>query len=108
MFRNYFKIAWRSLLQNKSLAFINILGLAIGMAFAILIGLWIQYETSFDQFHVNKKRIAVVRKNTLFNNQKNTATSMPLPLSDELKKNYPEIERVSRMSWNESHSLMIG
>jgi ABC-type antimicrobial peptide transport system permease subunit len=108
MFRNYFKIAWRNLLQNKGLAFINIFGLAIGMAFAILIGLWIQYETSFDQFHVNKKRIAVVRKNTLFNNQKNTATSMPLPLSDELKKNYPEVERVSRMSWNESHSLMIG
>ena len=47
MLKNYFKIAWRNLLKNKSLSFINIVGLAIGMAFAMLIGLWIQYETSF-------------------------------------------------------------
>ena len=54
MFRNYFKIAWRSMIQNKGLAFINIFGLAIGMAFAILIGLWIKYETSFDQLVYSK------------------------------------------------------
>lgn len=47
MFKNYLKIAWRSLLRNKGLAFINIFGLAIGMAFALFISLWIQYETSF-------------------------------------------------------------
>jgi putative ABC transport system permease protein len=108
MLRNYFKIAWRNLLKNKGLSFINIFGLAIGMAFAMLIGLWIQYETSFDAFHANKNRIAVVRKNTLFNNQKNTGTSVPLPLYDELKRNYPEIKRASRMSWTEPHSVLLG
>jgi putative ABC transport system permease protein len=106
MFKNYFKIAWRSLLQNKGLAFINIFGLAIGMAFALLIGLWIQYETSFDQFHKNINRLALIRKHNLFNNQKSTATSQPVPLHDELKRNYPEIKRLTRIDNNE-HSLVI-
>jgi predicted permease len=108
MFKNYFKIAWRSLLQNKGLAFINIFGLAIGMAFALLIGLWIQYETSFDEFHVNKNRIAQVRKHTLFNNKKNTEEAMPLPLYEELKHNYPEIKSVSRLQASKDYSLMVG
>ena len=108
MLKNYLKIAWRSLLQNKGLAFINIFGLAIGMAFALLIGLWIQYETSFDAFHENKDRLALIRKNTLFNNEKNTAAAMPLPLYDELKRNYPEIKRLSRIEGSIEHSLMVG
>jgi putative ABC transport system permease protein len=107
MLKNYFKIAWRSLLRNKGLAFINIFGLAIGIAFALLIGLWIQYETSFDKFHVNKDRIAMVRKHSLFNNQKSTARNQPLPLYDELKANYPEIKRLSRII-DGQHSLMTG
>ena len=78
MLKNYFKIAWRNLLRNKGLSFINIFGLAIGMAFAMLIGLWIQYETSFNKFHQNIDRIALVRKNTLFNNEKNTQVGIPL------------------------------
>ena len=72
MLKNFFKVAWRNILRQKGLSFINISGLAIGMAFAMLIGLWIQYETSFDKFHVNADRIAIVRKNTLFNNEKNS------------------------------------
>lgn len=107
MFKNYLKIAWRSLLQNKGLAFINIFGLAIGMAFALLIGLWIQYETSFDTFHVNKDRIALIRKHNLFNNQKSTATGQPVQLYDELKRNYPDVKRLSRID-NSNHSLMVG
>ena len=109
MLKNYFKIAWRNLLQNKGLSFINIFGLAIGMAFAMLIGLYIQYETGFDQFHVNKDRLAIIRKNTLFNGDKKTAASLPLPLYDELKRNYPEIKRITRFSQGgENTSLMIG
>lgn len=107
MFKNYFKIAWRSLMQNKGLAFINIFGLAIGMAFTLLIGLWIQHEVSYDNFHKNKDRIGLIRKHTKFNNQKNTATNQPLPLYDELKRNYPEIKRLSRIDDGE-YSLMVG
>jgi putative ABC transport system permease protein len=107
MLKNYLKIAWRSLLQNKGLAFINIFGLAIGMAFTLLIGLWIQYETSFDQFHKNINRLALVRKNNLFNNQKTTATGQPVQLYDELQRNYPEIKRLTRI-YSNYHSLVVG
>ena len=51
MFQNYLKIAVRNLLRNKAFSAINILGLAVGMASAILILLWIQNEVSHDRFH---------------------------------------------------------
>ncbi len=108
MFKNYFKIAWRNLLRNKGLSFINIFGLAIGMAFAMLIGLWIEYEVSYNKFHKNLDRLGLVRKNTLFNNEKNTQVGIPLPLYDELKTNYPEIKRVTRADWGSPHSLIVG
>ena len=57
MLKNYFKIAFRNMLRNKAFSFINISGLAIGMAAAILILLWIQNEVSYDQFHEKKERI---------------------------------------------------
>jgi putative ABC transport system permease protein len=108
MFLSYLKIAWRHLLQNKGLTFINVFGLATGMAFAILIGLWIKYETSFDQFHVNKDRISFVYKNTFFNNERNTQEAVPLPLYYSLKSEYPEVKRVTRMDWGSDYSLAVG
>jgi putative ABC transport system permease protein len=108
MLKNYIRVAWRHLLHNKMLSFINIFGLAIGMTFAILIGMWIWYETSYDSFHVNKDRLALVMQHTLYNNQKNTQGGTPLPLYYELKNNYPEVKRASRITWNEDHSLVSG
>ena len=57
MIKNYLKIAFRNLLRNKAFSIINISGLAIGMASAILILLWIKNEVSYDQFHEKKQRI---------------------------------------------------
>ena len=108
MLTNYLKIAWRNLWHNKAMSFINIFGLAIGMAFAMLTGLWIQYEISFDSFHKNKDHIARVMKNSLFNDHRNTQELTPLPLYYELKSNYPEVKRASRVSFAEAHSLMTG
>jgi putative ABC transport system permease protein len=108
MFRNYLKIAWRNIFRNKTLSFINIFGLSVGMAFAMLIGMWIIFEKSYDGFHKNLDRLAIVRKHTLFNSEKNTQISVMLPLYDELKNNYPEIKRASRMDWGNYHSLIVG
>jgi predicted permease len=108
MFQNYFKVGLRNLLKNKAYSFINVGGLAVGMAVAILIGLWIKYELSFDDFHKNKERIAIVLKHTLFNNEKNTQAAIPLPLYDELKANYPEVKRATRYSWEFDRSLVVG
>ena len=57
MFRNYLKIAWRNLLRNKIYAFINIAGLAIGLACAMLILLYVKDEVSYDRFHENANNI---------------------------------------------------
>jgi ABC-type antimicrobial peptide transport system permease subunit len=88
MLRNYFKIAWRNLLKSKGYSFINIAGLAIGMAVALLIGLWIWDECSFDQYHRNYDRIAQVKQNSMNNGEVQTWTTVPYPLAAELRKNY--------------------
>ena len=69
MLKNYFKIAWRNLEKNKGYSAINIGGLAIGMAVAILIGLWIYDELSFNKFHKNYEHIAQVMIKGNFNGQ---------------------------------------
>ena len=57
MLKNFFKIAFRNLWRSKGFSAINIIALAIGMASAIIILLWIQNEVSYDQFHEKKDRI---------------------------------------------------
>src|SRR5688500_2437554 len=108
MLRNYLKVAWRHLLQNKGLSFINIFGLATGMAFAILIGLWIKYETSYDSHNENRDRIAMILKHTPFNDQKNTQQATPLPLYYEMRSNHPEVKRATRMDWTGDYSMAVG
>ena len=65
MFKNYFKTAWRNLLKDKMHSFINIVGLSIGMAVAILIGLWMYDELSFNKDFENYNRIAQVYQNLI-------------------------------------------
>ena len=88
MIKNYFKIAWRNLGKNKMHSFINIAGLSIGMAVAMLIGLWIYDEVSFDKNFGNYDRIAQVIQNVTNNGEVQTWTNVPYPLADELRKNY--------------------
>ena len=88
MFKNYFKIAWRNLAKHKMHSFINIAGLSIGMAVAILIGLWMYDELSFDKNFKNCDRIAQVVQNVTNNGEVQTWETVPYPLAEELRKNY--------------------
>jgi len=89
MIKNYFKIAWRNVVQRKGHSFINIGGLAVGMAVAILIGLWIYDELSFNKYHKNYDRIAQVMRNFTFEGKTETGgQSNPVPLSAELLHAY--------------------
>jgi putative ABC transport system permease protein len=88
MIKNYLKTAWRNLIKNKVNSFINIAGLSVGMAVAILIGLWIWDELSFDQYHQNYNRIAQVEQNLKNNGNIDTWGATPYPLANELRKNY--------------------
>ena len=66
MIKSYFTMGWRTLLRNKGYSIINIGGLAIGMAVAILIGLWVYDEISYDKNLSNYTRIARVMQNPRF------------------------------------------
>ncbi|WP_295791486.1 ABC transporter permease [Mucilaginibacter sp.] len=72
MIKNYFKTAWRNLVKNKVHSFINIVGLSVGMAVAMLIGLWIWDELSFDKFTKNHDNIAQVIQNVTNNGEVQT------------------------------------
>ena len=98
MIKSYFKTAWRSLLRGRSFSLINIGGLAIGMAGASLILLWLQNEISFDKFHINKDRLYEVYG--LTNNTDGRPTVIPVvpqPLGPAIKQNFPEVEGQTRV-----------
>ena len=96
MLRNFFKVTVRNLWRSKSFSAINILGLAIGMASALLIGLWINNELSVDRFYTHKDRIYRMYGREMINGMMDAGARTPSPLAAELKKNYPEVEDASR------------
>ncbi|HXD78789.1 MAG TPA: ABC transporter permease [Puia sp.] len=93
---NFFKVTVRNLWRNKSFTIINILGLAVGMASALLIGLWINNELSVDRFYANADRIYHVYSREKTNGNVIAWGRAPSPLVPELQKNYPEVEAASR------------
>lgn len=109
MLRSNFKIGWRHLLKNKGYSFINIGGLATGMAVAILIGLWIFDELSFDRYHKNHARIAQVMRNGTLSGETYTTPYLPFALGDELKTKYSENFKHVVMAWPAGdHILSVG
>jgi len=88
MLKNFFKTAWRNLGKSKMHSFINIIGLSIGMAIAILIGLWMYDELSFNKNFQNYDHIAQVIQNVTNNGEVQTWKAVPYPLAGELRKNY--------------------
>ena len=108
MFRNYFKTAWRNLKKNKIYSFINIGGLAIGMSVAMIIGLWVWDELSFDKSHKNYDRIGQVWQFVKFGAEKSSYNSVPIPLGSELRNKYADFAAVSVSTYNRTTILTIG
>jgi putative ABC transport system permease protein len=109
MIQNYLKIAWRNLTKNKASSFINISGLAVGMAVAILIGLWMYDELSFDTSFPNYKKIAVCMQNQFINNETDTWNSEAITLGPALRANYgSSFKHVLMASWTGDHLLTLG
>ena len=99
MFKNYFKIAWRSLWKNKTASFINIAGLAVGLTCCLLMVLYMQHELSYDKFQMKGDRIVRVIMEYSFNGghvTKGNFTSTKVFPS--FKRNFPEVEEGVRMS----------
>ncbi|HET9826775.1 MAG TPA: ABC transporter permease [Chitinophagaceae bacterium] len=98
MIKNYFKTAWRSFLARKSFSVINVAGLSVGMAGAIVILLWLQNEISFDKFHSHKNELYQVYG--LTNSTDGHPSAIPVvsqPLGPALKQKFPEVEAQTRV-----------
>src|SRR4051794_13147995 len=109
MIKNYFKVAWRNLFKSKGASFINIAGLAIGMAVAMLIGFWIYDEFSFNKYHKNYDRIAVVMQFQTGNGNIYTGRAIPFPLGEELQsKHGSDFKYLVMSSWEGDHILSLG
>ncbi|SHJ44711.1 ABC-type transport system, involved in lipoprotein release, permease component [Maribacter aquivivus] len=96
MFKNYLKIAWRNLIRNKGFSILNIAGLSIGLTVFTLIILWINFELGFDRFHENQERIYEVNNQYDVEGEIWTWNSTPKAMAPAIKKDYPEVERISR------------
>ncbi len=96
MFRSYITATIRTLLKNRGLTAINILGLAIGMASVILIALYIQYEFSYDRHHVNATRIYRVFRTVSMENTTSVSPRASGALAPALKRDFPEVQEAIR------------
>ena len=108
MLKNYFKVALRNLTANKAHSLINISGLAVGMAVAMLIGLWIWDELSFDHSFPQHDRLAMVMQNMKWNGAVSTSRGTPFPTADELRTRYgSDFKRVVIGSRTNNHVLSV-
>jgi putative ABC transport system permease protein len=108
MFQNYFRTAWRNLLRNRSYSVVNIPGLTIGMAVALLIGLWVQYQYSYDRWLPGYKQMAQVRMRFVRNGETVQMIGTPLPLTQALRQEVPGIQWAAHTDWMGTHGLVAG
>ncbi len=107
MFRNYLTTVLRNIKKHKSYSFINISGLAIGMACCFLILIWVQDELSFDRFHKNKDNIYRIISDWEKNNWQGLAAT-PAPLAPAIKAEIPEITYVTRVAQHSRKVFKFG
>jgi len=96
MLKNYFKIAWRNLKRNRAYAAINITGLSLGIACAILIFTLVSYHLSFDNFHKNKDRIYRI-VTEIHNEQLGHTPGVPPPFTKAFRNDYAFAEKTARV-----------
>ncbi|AEE51708.1 ABC transporter permease [Haliscomenobacter hydrossis] len=108
MLKNYLTVAWRNLWRNKTYSSLNILGLSVGMAVAVLIMLWVVDELTFDRFHTKIDQIYRLHQHQRYDGKTFTFYSMPPVLALNLKENFPEIKRTIRTSWGDEILLSLG
>ena len=90
MFRSYFKIGFRSLIKNKVYTFINVAGLAIGLACFILIAIYVRHETGYDTFFTNAANIYRINTHVDVNGVSNHYPAAHYPAAFDIVDDYPE------------------
>jgi putative ABC transport system permease protein len=100
MLKNYFKTAWRSLWKNKFFSFINIAGLAMGIATCLLIVLYVLDELSYDSFNVNASRIYRINNEIKLGDLHADLAQVPAPVGPAAARELPQVEQYTRFRWH--------
>ena len=108
MLENYLRIAFRNLSKNKVFSAINVLGLAVGMAVAMVIGLWIWDEISFNHYYKNHERIGELVSIETFNGVTTSEEYASVPMAAALRNNYPEQIKQASLTREINAGLQIG
>ena len=96
MFKNYFKTTFRNLWKTKGYSLLNIGGLAIGIACAALIFLWVEDELTFDHYFNNRANLYKVKDRQTYNGTTFTFDATPGPLAHGMKSEIPGIKNTAR------------
>ena len=106
MIRNYFKIAFRNLMKNRTFSFINFIGLSLGIATCFIILLYVQNELSYDKFNKNADNIArIVFRANISGGKINEASVMP-PVAQTMKNDFPEVNDATRL-WDYGRPTIV-
>jgi putative ABC transport system permease protein len=108
MLKNFFKTALRNLWKNKTFSFLNIAGLAIGMASAALIFLWVEDELTFNHQFAKRDFIYRIMENQENGGKISTSGSTPGPMAEAVKADIPGVKNAGRLSWTMDELLVMG
>jgi putative ABC transport system permease protein len=108
MIKNYIKTTLRSLLKNRSYSFLNIAGLAIGVACASLIFLWVQDELTFNHNFAKRATLYKIYENQTYNGKISTFFGTPGPMAKAMKAEIPGIKNAARMSGDGGQLFVLG
>jgi predicted permease len=108
MFQNYFKTAFRNLWKNKVYGSLNIFGLAIGIACAGLIFLWIEDERSYNHNNLKRDQLYQILENQPFEGKTYTFSATPGLLAEGMKKEFPGIKNSCRLTWDQYTLFGLG
>jgi putative ABC transport system permease protein len=108
MFKNYLKAAFRSLAKNKGFTLLNIGGLAIGIACATLIFLWVESEVTYNHFFTNRDNIYKVKDKQTYDGVAYVFDATPGPLAQGMKAEIPGFKATARTTWSNNALFALG
>lgn len=100
MLKNYFKLGFRNIIRHKGFSFINIAGLALGLALFILVALYVQFELGFDRFHENQDRIYRIEQVLAHESYMEPTAGCPTALSAALSTDMAGFKGITRVIRN--------
>lgn len=107
MLVNYVKIAYRTLRRQPVITAINILGLALGLAACLLIGLFVKHELSYDNFHPKADRTYRIVTNIKLGGLRTEAPLSPPPMAEMLAREFPEVQRSTRVHVKKNATVRV-